>query len=820
MKITFYPYDFDYKLKNGKVLVYLYSKLNDGTKVCVVEQHQPFFFADLKNFDKTEFIQRLQTLSLASQPEPAKVISFEEIEKELIGEKKRFFKIYANYPKAVPILAKEIQSWGIECYEKDVLFIHRYLRDKFFLPMTEIEAEGQYLPDSELCVPKFIASSLRQKSPHTTSWKILAIDIETYSLHKEIDFKNNPILMVAFYGLNEQNEEVRKVITWKKFPANEKYIEIVENEKELLLAVKKTIQEYSPEIITGYFSDGFDFPYLKARAHHHKVTLDLGLDHSELIAGTQGDFREGEAKIKGILHIDILKFIKYIFGKNLKTDSYSLDNVASELLGHQKHIVDLDSLAAVWDRKPELLEPFCAYNLHDARLTYKLCDKLLFDIIEFCKIVGLPLFDVIRMRFSRLVESYIMKRAMDHNVLAPNKPGDDEVDRRMEESIQGGFVYQPTPGLYKDLVVFDFRSLYPTIIVSHNIGPESFRREPCLLKKSAPEKEEYWFCQDQRYFLPLVLEELINRRAEIKKEIKKTASEQEKKLLEARSYALKILANSFYGYLGFFGARWYSLECAASTTAFARYYIKRTIQKGEEKGFKVVYGDTDSCFFQLESKNVEEALNFLKEINAELPGQMELEFEGYFPRGIFVSIKGREQGAKKKYALLRENSTMKVTGFEAVRRNWSLLAKEVQQEVLRLILLDKKEDAVIYVRTLVKDLKQGKIPLFKLVLKTQITRELSQYNAVNPHVLIARQRVQKGERIAPGTIIEYVLVKGSGLIRERAKIPSDVKEGEYDPSYYLYHQIIPAVSSIFSVLGYKEDEIFSDTTQIGLGKFF
>ena len=123
-------------------------------------------------------------------------------------------------------------------------------------------------------------------------------------------------------------------------------------------------------------------------------------------------------------------------------------------------------------------------------------------------------------------------------------------------------------------------------------------------------------------------------------------------------------------------------------------------------------------------------------------------------------------------------------------------------------------------RTLVKDLKQGKIPLFKLVLKTQITRELSQYNAVNPHVLIARQRVQKGERIAPGTIIEYVLVKGSGLIRERAKIPSDVKEGEYDPSYYLYHQIIPAVSSIFSVLGYKEDEIFSDTTQIGLGKFF
>ncbi len=819
MKITFYPYDFDYKLKNNKVLVYLYSKLPDGKRICVVQQHEPYFFADVPS-NKEEILHRLQNLTVDSQPQPAKVISFVAVEKELIGKKRQFLKIVANYPKAVPLLAREIKSWGVECYEKDILFIHRYLRDKALIPMCEMEADGQYIADSELVVPRFLATAIQQKSFNTVPWKILAVDIETYSLHKEIDFKRNPILMLALYGHNEQGEEWKKVITWKKFLTAENYIAFVDDEKKMLETFVAIVKDYSPEIITGYFSDGFDFPYIKARAELHKVPLNLGLDHSELIAGTNSDFREGETKIKGILHLDVLKFVKNIFGKNLKTESYSLDNVAFELLGHQKHEVDLNYLSTAWDYHPEELEKFCAYNVHDARLTYKLCEKLLFDMIEFSKIVGLPVFDVIRMRFSRLVESYIMKRAMEYNVIAPNKPADEEVNQRLEESIEGGFVYQPVPGLYKDLVVFDFRSLYPTIIVSHNIGPEGFHREPCAKKEFIPEKEDYWFCQDQRYFLPLVLEDLIKRRAEIKKEIKKLSSEPEKKFLEARSYALKILANSFYGYLGFFGARWYSLECAASTTAFARYYIKRTINQGEEKGFKMIYGDTDSCFFQLDNKTVDEALNFMKDINKDLPGQMELEFEGYFPSGIFVPMKGSEKGAKKKYALRRENGTLKVTGFEAVRRNWSPLAKEVQQEVLHLILEEKKEEAIKYVRTIVKDLKLGQILLKKLILKTQITRELSDYDAISPHVLIAMQKVQKGERVAPGTVIEYIIVKGSGLVRERAKVPAEVKEGEYDAQYYIYHQLIPAVSSIFTVLGKSEDEIFEDTKQVGLGKFF
>ena len=520
------------------------------------------------------------------------------------------------------------------------------------------------------------------------------------------------------------------------------------------------------------------------------------------------------------MHIDILTFIKYILGKNLKTDSYSLDSVANELLGHKKHDVNLDELAHIWDNEPEKLEDFCEYNLHDAHLTLNLCTKLLPDVIEFTKIIGLPAFDVIRMSFSKLVENYILKRAISLNVLAPNKPLSDEVSRRMDEQIQGAFVYEPTPGLYEDIIVFDFRSLYPTVITAHNIGPESFRCECCENSKRVPEREDYWFCQKEKKFMPSVLEQLILRRVDLKKLIGEQKEKgEDTKILEARSYALKVLANSFYGYLGFYAARWYCLECAASTTAYARNYIKETIKKAERKGFQVIYADTDSCFLLLGNQQMDQAMAFMNEINFDLPGYMELEFEGHFKRGLFVGIKGSDKGAKKKYALIDDKGELKITGFETVRRNWSPLAKEVQQKVLRLVLSGQRDEALNFVKEIAEVLKKGKISLNKLIIKTQITRELSEYSSIGPHVLVAKILERRGERIFPGMVVEYLISKGSGLVRERAKPVSDVKPGGYDVDYYLNKQLLPAVSSIFAVLGYSEEEILGKSKQVGLGSF-
>ncbi len=198
---------------------------------------------------------------------------------------------------------------------------------------------------------------------------------------------------------------------------------------------------------------------------------------------------------------------------------------------------------------------------------------------------------------------------------------------------------------------------------------------------------------------------------------------------------------------------------------------------------------------------------------------MELDFQGYYPRGIFVAQKGSEKGAKKRYALIDEKGKLKITGFETVRRNCSAIAKEVQEKVLSLILSEKVLEAVVYVKETVNQLKRGSIPLEKLIIKTQITRELGRYTSIGPHVAIARKRQAQGEQIVPGTVVEYIISTGTGLVRERALLPDEVREGNYDADYYIHNQLLPAVSGIFAVLGYTEEDLAADSSQTGLGQF-
>ncbi len=819
MEIIFYPLDFEYKTKDQSTLVYIYGKLDNGEKVCVVDTYSPYFYVRIEKVDLINLTERLHNLEIESKGFTAQVISLETIDKELLGKKEQFLKVRVNYPQSIPIISKELNAWGLETFEKDILFIHCYLRDKEITPMTKVKAEGKFVEDEELKVAKFLADKVKQESQECIKkLKYLAIDIETYSKNKEILPEKNPILMVALYGVNEEGEKFKKVITWKNFNHKLDYLIRVSDEIELLKKLREYINDYSPDIITGYFSDGFDFPYIKIRAAKYKIKLNFGIDGSELEASNKTDFREGKSRIEGMTHIDIFKFIRYIFGKNLKTDSYSLDSVSAEILGSNKHGVDISKLSEEWDSGSEKLEQYCIYNLQDSRLTYQLCEKLMPDMIEFCKILGLPIFDLTQMKFSKLVESYILKRAKEYNVIAPNRPSRDDIEKRFEETYQGGFVFEPKPGMYKDIVVFDFRSLYPTIITAHNIGPESLRCD-CCQDKIVPGKEEYWFCTKKKSFISDVLERLVLRRMDLKRLIKESKQNNEDTtILNARSYALKTLANSFYGYTGFFGARWYCLECAKSTTSYARNYIQETIKKAGEKGFKTIYADTDSCFLLLEDKILDQAMEFMNEINFDLPGHMELEFEGFYPRGIFVALKGKESGAKKKYALIDEKGRVKITGFETVRRNWSLLAKELQEIILRLILEDKVDSALEYVRSVIQNLKAGKIPKEKLIIKTQITKEISSYSSIGPHVAVAMRMIEKGEQIHPGMVVQYIITSGSGLIREKAKLLEEAKD--YDVDYYLNNQLLPAVSSIFLVLGYKEEDLLGEGKQEGLSKFF
>ena len=205
----------------------------------------------------------------------------------------------------------------------------------------------------------------------------------------------------------------------------------------------------------------------------------------------------------------------------------------------------------------------------------------------------------------------------------------------------------------------------------------------------------------------------------------------------------------------------------------------------------------------------------MEKINKSLPGNMELELEGFYPRGVFVGKKGEERGAKKKYAMIGEDGRIKIRGFELVRRDWSQVAKETQRMVLEAILKEgSKEKAVKIVREAVERLKSGKVPLEELAITTQLNKAPGKYEVTSPELAAAEKAAKRGVPIEKGSVIQYVIVKtgkttkaSSAPISERAEPVDFVKEGDYDADYYINNQVLPSVMKILKELGYSEYDL-------------
>lgn len=799
MIIEFFPLDITYKEVDGKAIIYIYGRTKSGELVCIKDSSfMPYFkvICDPSALDKIREVQSEKNKQVFQ------VVDIKEVKINLEEKPVIAYDVYVNLPRGVPVLKSIVRNIpevkGV--YEYDILFVRRYLIDKEIIPFNLCQVECEKATEKSK-VPVFDLTSIKQISDMPKP-KILSVDIEVYNpLGKYIDMETYPIIMIALYS-----ENFRRVLTWKRFKTKENFIEFLQSEADMIERFKELVEEFQPDIITGYNSDGFDLPYIKIRAKKYKLKLDLGLDYSELNTDSRGD---SKASITGMVHIDVFKFIRRVLGRALDTDVFSLDAVSAELLGEKKHGVDLDKLAGCWDKASDELDVYARYNLQDTKLTYDLLMKVFPNLIEFVKIIGLPLFDINRMSFSQFVEWFCIKQAHQANEIILNRPSYYQEQQRMYDRVKGAFVYEPKPGFYEDIAVFDFRSLYPTIIASHNISIGTLNCECCRGKNEIETKRgKFWFCTKKKGFLSGIIEDLITRRARVKEIMKK--EKKDDPLLRARSEALKLLANSFYGYLGFASARWYCIECGESTTAWARQYIHKVIDTALEEGFTVLYSDTDSVFLLLEDKNKEDALKFAESINKELPGLMELEFESFFKTGIFVSVKSGEGGAKKRYAMLDENNIIKVKGFESVRRNSSLIAKEVQEKVFDIVLKEKNtEKAKKYVKEIITNLRDHKISVDKMIINTQLSKDIEQYESKGPHVAAATLMRDRGEQVFPGMIIKFVVVKGKGLIRDKVKLPTEVEKKDYDPEYYVKHQIIPAVDRIFAVLGYDIKEVVS-----------
>jgi len=494
---------------------------------------------------------------------------------------------------------------------------------------------------------------------------------------------------------------------------------------------------------------------------------------------------------------------------------------------------------------------------------------------------------------SGMVENLLMRRFRERGRVVPPKPDADVSDERyveneglkrkmsinlsltgerkvLNEELEGGAVLVPEKGLVEDVVILDYKSLYPTIMMAHNLCYST------VLTLDAPKIDQFItapsggeFVSSEVYsgIMPGVLRELLDERTKTKK-LMKDASDEERSFLDAKQYAMKILLNSFYGYSGYARARLYSLALANAVTSFGRENILRTKNVIDEIGsvyvvdgtvvFKdqltfgeansrrfdltVVYGDTDSVFVRVRSMqgrevSLEDAKligrKIAETVTSSLPKPMELVFEAFARRGIFL--------AKKRYALWVFEPTgnvwkdrIKVRGMETVRRDWCNLTSKTLKTCLELVLREGKvEEAIDHVRSVVVrlqnlDLSKDQAILEDLTLTRRYTKSTAAYKNKQPHIqLVEKIKKRGGQLPGVGDRVPFVIIRGKSsrknkvLFVDRAEDPTFVLENNMplDTEYYVEKQILPPVLRIFESFGVTKDRLCAGRSQSNLFSF-
>lgn len=836
MEKEFFLLDVDYiteKDEEGrdKAVIRLWCKSRDGSDFIVLDKNfEPYFYAFPysyprsygRAYDLEEQKRLIEEIRIYREEEEISVKRVEFCQRKLLGVERRGLKIFAVHPRHVPLLREEVRKVGLTAMEADILFTIRYLIDKQLRPFDGVSVEGEevklHYGNTTSGNNAILASQVSYKQmtgSELPALKVLAFDCEmaTKGGHGMPSPRRDPIIIISV-AYNE-GEGIKSEL----FVLNDEDYESGNDEK-ILRDFLNFVRELQPDVIVGYNSDSFDWQYIRERAKLHGLRLTVGADGST-VRYERGGMLPG-VNITGILNVDLFKLAKRDLGSvKVKT----LENVA-EFLGvvQKTERVNLSprEINECWFNV-SARERLYEYAKADAVSTLGIATKVLPLQIALSKMIGYPLDELAKMGRGRQVEAFLTAEAFKRGELVPPKGG-------TEKTFEGAFVLPPEKGLHEDVIALDFSSMYPSIMISFNISPDTF--------VSSPEAEDdvhrapevgHAFRKSPDGFFKRIMSDLIVRRKAIKAEMRKyDKNSDEYQMLDIQQQSVKILTNSFYGYTGWSAAKFYKRECAEATTAWGRYFIKRAVEMAEESGFTVIYGDTDSIFAKLvngeedvkdrREETVKKAEEVSDRISNELP--LELAIQDFY-KAIFFT------GKKKRYAALTDNGEIVVRGLEVRRGDWCELAKEVQTEVIDFILKEKDpEKAMKYAKNVIQSLKEGEILLDQLIIHKTLTRKISGYETKQAHVIAAERALASASRIAyeVGSKIPYVIIKGPGKTSDRA-FPVDIvdrSEGNeidaegrkylIDADYYVQHQIIPVAHRVLQLFGYVPSS-FEEGTQ-------
>ena len=681
--------------------------------------------------------------------------------------------LYFNSQRDLKTAVQEIENTGMKTYESDVDPSRRFLMERFINAQVEVEGVSEKKTNLySFTNPKIEPCDI------TPKLLIASIDIETGN-------ENTQLYSIAVHLSGKSEEKIVFIVSDEKVKYRD-YILNFKDEKELLQNFIDWFQKADPDIIIGWHVIGFDLMFLERRCKELMIPFNIARANGR-VSFRQRKPRGYFAFVIGRVIIDGPQSLRSSF---FTFEDYRLETVAQELLSEGKTISqDHDKVEEIERMFREDKASLAEYNLKDAEL-----------VTDIFKKAGLIELSVRRSQLSGLLmdELGMMTAAFDHFYLPKlHRAGyvaGNVKDLDTSEHAAGGYVMDPIPGIYDDVVVLDFKSLYPSIIQTFKIDPYS------NLKSNIDTIETlngYKF-SSTHHFLPEFIDQLIEQRNLARKKKDKQLSQ-----------AIKILMNSFYGVMGSFGCRFYHPNLPTAITGTGHKLLLGSKEFLAEKGYEVIYGDTDSLFIKLkegEGENAEASGNRIAEdlnkywsekIQNEhgLKSYLEIEFEKYYRKFILTPARGSETGAKKRYAgLLIENGEEKLefVGMEFVRSDWTHLAKEFQVELYsRIFNNDEIED---WLREIVKKVKAGEYDE-KLVYRKRLRKDVDEYTKNIPqHV--------KAARLLPETTgtVYYVITK-------RGPIPVELKHTDLDYDHYIDKQLKPIADSVLSLLGESFDSI-------------
>lgn len=563
--------DIDYVTRNGSAVIRLFGKLLDGRSIIALDKSfkhymymLPVVVDDCMN-DLSEF----DLLKIEKQRK-----------RDGIGFKD-FLKVTVKHPRDIQKFKKEIQRLSSvdDIREHDIPFFRRYLIDQSLYPMNMMQVHGRTLNKSSpdgTCTFE-IQDKPKDLGPSLNDFSILSFKVEICNSKGIPSASHDPINMICFYS----NHDFYKILSTKS--SSNGFVETVENERALLKRFVEIVKSENPDIIAGYHSDNFDFPYLKNRAAKLGVKLNLGKD------GSQIKFINGRRSIvgfKGMVHVDIYRVVR----RYLQLNDHTVKKVYTELFKEDKVDIPANKIHSSWLEGGEELERLYKYNIEDVKAISQIAEKMLQLLIEHTRIVGQPLFEISRRGTGTQIKWYLIRKSHQIGDVIPNEAG------RFERHVVGGYVEEPLKGLHENIVYFDFRSLYPSIIIAKNISPDTFTddgdEKTCFI---APDFG-YKFLKTPRGFIPSVVSELLEGRMRIKAEMQKCSDPKERQMLDFRQDAMKRLCNTIYGLFNHPAFRWYRVECSEAITAWGKEFLLETMGKAEMYGFKLLYADTDGFY--------------------------------------------------------------------------------------------------------------------------------------------------------------------------------------------------------------------------------